>query len=171
MSQAPQQQKNRFQLSREVQESFVNSLAETMLSLAEQAGKVEQGWSPPSMGELPFCPVTGKEYSGANMVRLMLTGMEKGYADNRWMTFNQLQEIKDSHPDLKGNIRDYANVSQLVCLSNLENLNAVFINEGMSQAERLTKLNAIAISQMEILTQDHRIEALEAHSEDLSPME
>ena len=39
------------------------------------------------------------------------------------------------------------------------------------QAERLTKLNAIAISQMEILTQDHRIEALEAHSEDLSPME
>ena len=65
----------------------------------------------------------------------------------------------------------YANVSQLVCLSNLENLNAVFISEGMSQAERLTKLNAIAISQMEILTQDHRIEALEAHSGEPSPME
>ena len=81
------------------------------------------------------------------------------------------KQWRDSHPDLKGNIRDYANVSQLVCLSNLENLNAVFINEGMSQAERLTKLNAIAISQMEILTQDHRIEALEAHSEDLYPME
>ena len=81
------------------------------------------------------------------------------------------KQWRDSHPDLKGNIRDYANVSQLVYLSNLENLNAVFINEGMSQAERLTKLNAIAISQMEILTQDHRIEALEAHSEDLSPME
>ena len=81
------------------------------------------------------------------------------------------KQWRDSHPELKGNIRDYANVSQLVCLSNLENLNAVFINEGMSQAERLTKLNAIAISQMEILTQDHRIEALEAHSEDLSPME
>ncbi|OUP08489.1 hypothetical protein B5F35_13275 [Anaeromassilibacillus sp. An200] len=75
------------------------------------------------------------------------------------------------NPDLKGNIRDYANVSQLVCLSNLENLNAVFIGEGMSQAERLSKLNAIAISQMEILTQDHRIEALEAHSGELSPME
>ena len=81
------------------------------------------------------------------------------------------KQWRDSHPDLKGNIRDYANVSQLVCLSNLENLNAVFISEGMSQAERLTKLNAIAISQMEILTQDHRIEALEAHSEELSPME
>ena len=81
------------------------------------------------------------------------------------------KQWRDSHPELKGNIRDYANVSQLVCLSNLENLNAVFINEGMSQAERLTKLNAIAISQMEILTQDHRIEALEAHSGEPSPME
>lgn len=81
------------------------------------------------------------------------------------------KQWRDSHPDLKGNIRDYANVSQLVCLSNLENLNAVFINEGMSQAERLAKLNAIAINQMEILTQDHRIEALEAHSGELSPRE
>ena len=81
------------------------------------------------------------------------------------------KQWRDSQPDLKGNIRDYANVSQLVCLSNLENLNAVFISEGMSQAERLAKLNAIAISQMEILTQDHRIEALEAHSGELSPRE
>ena len=81
------------------------------------------------------------------------------------------KQWRDNYPDLKGNIRDYANVSQLVCLSNLENLNAVFISEGMSQAERLAKLNAIAISQMEILTQDHRIEALEAHSAKLSPIE
>ena len=81
------------------------------------------------------------------------------------------KQWRDSHPELKGNIRDYANASQLVCLSNLENLNAVFISEGMSQAERLAKLNAIAISQMEILTQDHRIEALEAHSGELSPRE
>lgn len=77
------------------------------------------------------------------------------------------KQWRDSHPDLKGNIRDYANVSQLVCLSNLENLNAVFIGEGMSQTERLAKLNAIAISQMEILTQDHRVEALEAHGKAL----
>lgn len=81
------------------------------------------------------------------------------------------KQWRDTHPDLKGNIRDYANVSQLVCLSNLENLNAVFIGEGMSQAERLAKLNAIAISQMEILTQDHRIEALEAHIDEPSPAE
>ena len=71
------------------------------------------------------------------------------------------KEWRDSHPELKGNIRDYANVSQLVCLANLENLNAVFIGEGMPQAERLTRLNAIAISQMQVLTQDHRIEMLE----------
>ena len=72
------------------------------------------------------------------------------------------KEWREANPDLKGNIRDYANVLQLVCLSNLENLNAVFINEGMSQAERLAKLNAIAISQMKILTEDHRISLLEA---------
>ena len=76
------------------------------------------------------------------------------------------KQWRDSHPDMKGNIRDYANVSQLVCLSNLENLNAVFIGEGMSQAERLAKLNAIAISQMEILTQDHRLEQLDMPIED-----
>ena len=71
------------------------------------------------------------------------------------------KEWRDSHPELKGNIRDYANVSQLVCLANLENLIAVFISEGMPQAERLARLNAIAISQMQVLTQDHRIEILE----------
>ena len=72
------------------------------------------------------------------------------------------KEWRDAHPDLKGNIRDYANVSQLVCLSNLENLNAVFINEGIPQAERLAKLNAIAVSQMKVLTEDHRMLQLDA---------
>ena len=75
------------------------------------------------------------------------------------------KEWRDSHPELKGNIRDYANVSQLVCLANLENLNAVFIGEGMPQAERLARLNAIAISQMQVLTQDHRIEMLEGQAD------
>lgn len=71
------------------------------------------------------------------------------------------KQWRDANPELKGNIRDYANVSQLVCLSNMENLNAVFIGEGMSQSERLKKLNIIAISQMKLLTEDHRIVALE----------
>jgi hypothetical protein len=66
-----------------------------------------------------------------------------------------------SNPGLKGNIRDYANVSQLVCLSNLENLNALFVNEGMTQTQRLIKLNKIAIHQMKLLTEDDQIKKLE----------
>ena len=101
MSQTPQKErKSRFQVSREVQEEFVNGIAQTMLTLAENA---EQGQ--PSVGEAPFCPVTGKEYSGANMVRLTLTAMEKGYADNRWLTFKQRQAVREDHPDLNIRIR------------------------------------------------------------------
>ena len=73
------------------------------------------------------------------------------------------KQWRDSHPDLKGNIRDYANVSQLLnACQTWKNLNAVFINEGISQSERLAKLNAIAISQMKVLTEDHRLLQLES---------
>ncbi len=72
------------------------------------------------------------------------------------------KEWRDSHPGEKGNIRDYANVSQLVCLSNLENLNALFIREQTPQAERLRKLNQLAIHQMRLLTNDPGIKRLEA---------
>jgi hypothetical protein len=51
-------------------------------------------------------------------------------------------------------------VAQLVCLSNLENLNALFINDGMAQPERLAKLNQIAIQQMRLLTDDIGIKKL-----------
>lgn len=61
------------------------------------------------------------------------------------------KEWREANPDLKGNIRDYATVNELICLSNMENLNAVFINEKLSQKERLVKLNKIAIQQMSIL--------------------
>ena len=61
------------------------------------------------------------------------------------------KEWRETNPDLKGNIRDYATINELICLSNMENLNAVFINEGLSQSERLVKLNQIAIQQMKIL--------------------
>ena len=63
---------------------------------------------------------------------------------------------RSEHPDKKGNMRDYADVSQLVCLSNLENLNALFISEGLPQDSRLERLNKIAIHQMTILTSDTR---------------
>jgi hypothetical protein len=62
------------------------------------------------------------------------------------------KDWRDANPNEKGNIRDQANASQLVCLANLENLNALFISEAMQQPERLKKLNRIAIEQMEILT-------------------
>jgi len=64
---------------------------------------------------------------------------------------------RDANPDKKGNIRDYAEVAQLVCLSNLENINALFISEGLSQKVRLERLNKIAIHQMTILAGDARM--------------
>ena len=61
------------------------------------------------------------------------------------------RQWREQNPDKKGNIRDYASINELICLSNMENLNAVFINDGMAQSERLVKLNQIAIQQMRIL--------------------
>ncbi|HIZ02333.1 MAG TPA: KilA-N domain-containing protein [Candidatus Bacteroides merdipullorum] len=60
-------------------------------------------------------------------------------------------EWRDKHPDLKGNIRDYASINELICLSNMESLNAVFIQDGIPQRERLIRLNRIAIQQMQVL--------------------
>ena len=61
------------------------------------------------------------------------------------------KEWKQDNYKIKGNIRDYATINELICLSNLENINSVFINEGLSQSVRLERLNKIAISQMKIL--------------------
>jgi hypothetical protein len=61
------------------------------------------------------------------------------------------KEWRNKNKSLDGNIRDYANISQLICLSNLENLNALFISEGKDQSTRLGKLNDIAIAQMKLL--------------------
>ncbi len=67
------------------------------------------------------------------------------------------KEWREANPDMKGNIRDYATINQLICLSNMENLNAVFINECIPQCERLIKLNQIAIQQMAVLEDvEHR---------------
>ena len=61
------------------------------------------------------------------------------------------KQWRDANPDSKGNLRDYASINELICLSNMENINAVFINQGMPQQERLIKLNQIAIHQMSVL--------------------
>ena len=58
---------------------------------------------------------------------------------------------RETNPGLKGNIRDYATINELICLSNMESLNAILINDGLSQRERLIKLNQIAIYQMKVL--------------------
>ena len=65
------------------------------------------------------------------------------------------RQWREENPDLRGNIRDYASINELICLSNMENLNAVFIEQGMPQSERLMKLNQIAIHQMSILENDN----------------
>ena len=61
------------------------------------------------------------------------------------------QDWRLANPEAKGNMRDYATINQLICLSNMENINSIFINENIPQSERLLKLNKIAIQQMHIL--------------------
>ena len=85
--------------------------------------------------------------SEADILNMALFGMTAG----QW---------RDGHPNSKGNIRDEANAAQLVCLSNLENLNALFISEKLSQPERLKKLNQIAINQMRLLIEDTGVKKL-----------
>ncbi|EXF44080.1 hypothetical protein BAY1663_03484 [Pseudomonas sp. BAY1663] len=63
------------------------------------------------------------------------------------------RQWRDANPELKGNLRDHANVHQLVCLANLESMNAHFIDEGLPQPERLQKLNELAIRQMRVLVE------------------
>ena len=64
------------------------------------------------------------------------------------------KQWREANPDKEGNIRDYAGINELICLSNMENINALLIEEGMAQSERLKKLNQIAIHQMSVLNED-----------------
>lgn len=63
------------------------------------------------------------------------------------------KEWREANLELKGNIRDYSTINELICLSNMENINAILIGEGVSQRDRLIKLNAIAIQQMKVLSE------------------
>jgi hypothetical protein len=64
------------------------------------------------------------------------------------------KQWREAHPGLKGNIRDYASINELICLANMENINAVLIDEGVPQGDRLVRLNQIAINQMRVLEND-----------------
>jgi hypothetical protein len=70
------------------------------------------------------------------------------------------KQWRDSNPDLDGNIRDYASINQLICLSNMESMNSVLIESGLAQHNRLVKLNEMAIHQMEILSCNGKRELL-----------
>ena len=74
---------------------------------------------------------------------------------------------RDENLDDKGNIRDFANVSQLVCLANLENLNAHLIQKGLSQSKRLQALNRTAIHQMALLVDDRSMKKLATQRKEL----
>lgn len=67
------------------------------------------------------------------------------------------KQWRDENSDKNGNIRDYASINELICLSNMENINAVLIEDGLSQQDRLVKLNNIAIHQMMILENQHEL--------------
>jgi hypothetical protein len=70
------------------------------------------------------------------------------------------QKWRKANPEKEGNIRDYANIEQLVVLSNMESINAVFIRQGLSQSERLVQLNKIAINQMTSLVNSIQLKKL-----------
>ena len=72
------------------------------------------------------------------------------------------KQWREANPDLKGNIRDYATINELICLANMENLNSVLINDGVPQGERLIKLNQIAIHQMQVLEDNESRKLLKA---------
>ncbi len=73
-----------------------------------------------------------------------------------------MQEWKDENPDLDENMRDYANILQLVILSNLESLNAEMINQGMEQNKRLERLSEVAKKQYKILQDSKGIKKIES---------
>ena len=76
-------------------------------------------------------------------------GIKNAAGLNRFIL--SVKQWRENNPNLRGNIRDYASINELICLSNMENLNAVFIQDGLPQKERLIRLNQIAIQQMKVL--------------------
>ena len=74
------------------------------------------------------------------------------------------KEWKEKNPNLKGNQRDYADIRQLLVLCNIENLNAIMINDNIPQSIRIEKLNKVAIQQLEILENNKNLEELNTNS-------
>ena len=70
------------------------------------------------------------------------------------------KQWRNTHPDLKGNIRDYATLEQLVVLSNMESINALLVRQELAQCDRLVQLNQVAITQMRSLVENKNIKRI-----------
>jgi hypothetical protein len=105
---------------------------------------IKENLIPPTLSKEKINFVYANE---ADMLNMALFGMTA----KQW---------RDANPKADGNIRDAANLDQLVVLSNLESINAVLIHQGLSQSERLVQLNKIAITQMKSLLQSREIKKL-----------
>lgn len=99
---------------------------------------------------LELCPQCGQNYERIRLQFGQVLIMSKSTQLKTPSNSRGFRRGSNSTP-CNGNIRDYANINQLICLSNMENLNAVFINKGMPQRDRLIELNKIAIQQMKVL--------------------
>ncbi len=106
---------------------------------------VKQNLIPPTLTKSQISHVYASEADLLNMALF-------GQTAKQW---------RDENPEKTGNVRDYANVSQLVCLANLETLNAHLIQQSLAQSERLALLNNTAIQQMRLLTEERSIKKLE----------
>jgi hypothetical protein len=109
----------------------------------------------------------------ANLIPPELTGNEVSlvYASeadvlNMALFGKTAKQWREENPGETGNVRDQANAAQLVCLANLENLNAMFIQEGMEQGERLAKLNRVAINQMRLLAENRQVRRMDRRGEE-----
>ena len=127
-----------FQRLKEIEQDKIGWSAERELAKINyriHTDAIKQNLIPPALSEKQKSFIYADE---ADMLNVAMFGMTA-------------KEWREKNSELKGNIRDYATINQLICLSNLENLNAVFINDGLPQSQRLEKLNQIAIAQMKVL--------------------
>jgi antirestriction protein ArdC len=87
-----------FRVSREVQEDFVDGFLAEITALTKYSKGFQENWQPEPAG-VPYNPVTGASFSGANMARLLMEEARCGYGDDRWLTLKQLDEVRKENPN------------------------------------------------------------------------
>jgi antirestriction protein ArdC len=86
----------RTKYSQEVRDIFVDDLAQRMMNVSD---RISKGEKLPSF-DMPFSPVTGKEFQGANQTQLVMAGLERGYKDNRWASYEQFGKLSEDYPEM-----------------------------------------------------------------------